>query len=222
MTEEKDGVSFDVVAPSIPSYGFSEKPTEKGFGIEKIAAHFHKFMTEELGYKKFAPHGGDWGSSITEQIALNFHDSLLGIHLTDIPFHHLFTVAPGDLTDAEKKCLEAGKKWQQTSGGYAAIQGTRPQTLAYGLNDSPAGLAAWIVDFFRSWCDCENGDVETCFSKDKLLTNITIYRGSETMPAMAKKGDEKKIETPTAAAIFPKDIVPALREFAERFFSVQR
>jgi pimeloyl-ACP methyl ester carboxylesterase len=234
LTTEQDGFSFDVIVPSIPGYGFSERPRERGFGMKKIAAVFHKLMTETLGFEKFAAHGGDLGSTIAEQIAVDFPESSIGIHLTEVPFHHLFTVAPKDLTEAEKKHLEAGKKWQETNRGYAAIQETRPQTLAYGLNDSPAGLAAWIVDLFRSWCDCAgSGDVEKCFSKDELLTNLMIYWTTETidsasylyyemMLTTAKKGTEKKIETPTAVAIFPKDIVPAPKEFAERFFNLER
>jgi pimeloyl-ACP methyl ester carboxylesterase len=233
LTAEQGGISFDVIVPSIPGYGFSESPREKGFGVEKIAAVFHQLMTETLGYEKFAAHGGDWGNSITEQLAVDFPESLIGIHLTDVPFHHLFTLPSEDLTEAEKKYLETGKNWSQKNGGYAAIQSTRPQTLAYGLNDSPAGLAAWIVDLFSICCDRADGGVEKCFSKDELLTNITIYWVTETfnsasrlyyeaMLEITKTGAKKKIKVPTAAAIFSKDIVPVPREFAERFFDFER
>lgn len=230
LTAETDGISFDVVAPSIPGYGFSERPHEKGFGKKRIAAGFHRLMTEELGYKKFAAHGGDWGSGITEQIAFDYPSSLIGIHLTDIPFQHLFMIPPEDLTDAEKKYLEAGKKWQQTDGGYASIQSTRPETLAYGLNDSPAGLAAWITDLFRKWSDCA-GNIETRFTKDELLTNITIYWVTETIHSASRLYYEtmqdmmssagSKTDVPTGAAMFPKDLIPAPREFAERFFNLK-
>jgi pimeloyl-ACP methyl ester carboxylesterase len=230
LTAEKNGVSFETVAPSIPGYGFSEKPSEKGFDTTRIADLFAKLMTEKLGYKKFAAHGGDWGSSITQQIAFGYEKSLLGIHLTDIPWHHLFTIPPEDLSEAEKKYLETGKNWSQKEGGYAAIQSTRPQTLAYGLNDSPAGLAAWIIDLFQRWCDCD-GDLGTRFTKDELLTNITIYWTTETinsacrlyyetMQKMMESGD-KTTKVLTGAAIFPKDLIPAPREFAERFFNLQ-
>src|SRR6185295_19201021 len=111
---------------------------------------------------------------VTERLAIDHRTSLVGIHLTDVPFWHLLAAPPENLTDAEKKYLEAGKAWQMTEGAYAMIQATKPQTLAYGLNDSPAGLAAWIVEKFRSWSDC-GGDVETRFTKDELLTNLTIY-----------------------------------------------
>jgi pimeloyl-ACP methyl ester carboxylesterase len=231
LTTQIDGVSFDVVAPSIPGYGFSERPREKGFGKKRIAAAFERLMREELGYEKFAAHGGDWGSGITERIAIDYPESLIGIHLTDIPFQHLFTIPPEDLSEAEKKYLEAGKNWQQTDGGYASIQSTRPQTLAFGLNDSPAGLAAWIVDLFRNWSDC-GGDLETRFTKDELLTNITIYWATETIHSAARlyyetvpelmAGAGETTDVPTGAAMFPKDLIPPPREFAERFFNLKR
>lgn len=174
------------------------------------------------------------GSSITEQIALNNPESLLAIHLTDIPFSHLFSIPAADLSEAEKKYLETGKQWQQQEGAYAMIQGTKPQTLAYGLNDSPAGLAAWIIEKFQSWSD-SNGNIESCFTKDELLTNITIYWATQTinsacriyyesMQAMYKPSDKptKKIEVPTAVALFPRDLVKAPKDFANRFFNVQQ
>ena len=231
LTAEKDGVSFDVVVPSIPGYGFSDKPQEKGFDSTRIAGLFAKLMTKELGYETFVAHGGDWGSPITEQIALDNPASLLGIHLTDIPWNHLFTIPPDDLSEVEKNYLETGKNWSQKEGGYAAIQSTRPQTLAYGLNDSPAGLAAWIIDLFQRWCDCD-GNLETRFTKDELLTNVTIYWATETINSACRlyyermqtmtADDNERTEVPTGVAIFPKDLIPAPREFAERFFNIQQ
>jgi pimeloyl-ACP methyl ester carboxylesterase len=231
---DENGFSFDVIVPSIPGYGFSDIPTESGMNTKRIAELFANLMTKELGYEKFVAHGGDWGSSITEQIALNYSESLMGIHLTDIPFSHLFTIPPIDLTETEKKYLEVGKQWQQREGGYATIQGTKPQTLAYGLNDSPVGLAAWIVEKFYGWSD-NDGNIENCFTKDELLTNLTIYWTTQTinsafriyfesMQAMYKPTDKKakKIEVPTAVAMFPKDLVNAPKDFANRFFNVQQ
>jgi pimeloyl-ACP methyl ester carboxylesterase len=231
---DENGFSFDVIVPSIPGYGFSDIPTESGMNTKRIAELFANLMTKELGYEKFVAHGGDWGSGITEQIALNYSESLMGIHLTDIPFSHLFTIPPIDLTETEKKYLEVGKQWQQREGGYATIQGTKPQTLAYGLNDSPVGLAAWIVEKFYGWSD-NDGNIENCFTKDELLTNLTIYWTTQTinsafriyfesMQAMYKPTDKKakKIEVPTAVAMFPKDLVNAPKDFANRFFNVQQ
>jgi pimeloyl-ACP methyl ester carboxylesterase len=231
---DENGFSFDVIIPSIPGYGFSDIPTEPGMNTKRIAELVVKLMTDELGYEKFAAHGGDWGSSITEQIAFNYPASLIGIHLTDIPWHHLFTIPPDDLSETEKKYLEAGENWNQTEGGYAMIQGTKPQTLAYGLNDSPVGLAAWIVEKFYGWSDSD-GNIESCFTKDELLTNLTIYWTTQTinsafriyfesMKAMYNPTGKtaKRIEVPTAVAMFPKDLINAPKDFADRFFNVQQ
>jgi len=236
LVEEKDGISFDVVVPSIPGYGFSDKPKEKGL-LFKVAGLWAKLMTEQLGYPRFAAHGGDWGSTITEHLARSYGDSLIGIHLTDVPFSHIFE-KPAELTRAEEEFLARTKKWQREEGAYAMIQSTKPQSLAYGLNDSPAGLAAWLVEKFRTWSDC-NGDVETRFTKDELLTNITLYWVTETinssfwlyydvMNAGAPKWISETIKkwfgssgVPTGFASFPKDISPPPREWAERFFNIQ-
>lgn len=222
--------AFDVIVPSIPGYGFSDHPKAKGMNTQRIADLFAKLMTNELGYAKFAAHGGDWGSGITEQVALNHAEALVGIHLTDVPYHHLFAVQAKDLSEAEQAYLKAGKKWQMEEGAYAMIQGTKPQTLAYGLNDSPAGLAAWIIEKFRSWSD-SNGDLESCFTKDELLTNLTIYWASETISSAVRLYYEAmrnppskaagRVEVPTGVAIPSKDLVPAPREFGERFYNLQ-
>jgi pimeloyl-ACP methyl ester carboxylesterase len=237
-------LSFDVIIPSIPGYGFSDIPKEPGMDPKKIAKLFSHLMTDELGYKKFLVHGGDWGTSITEQMALYHADSILGIHLTDVPYSHLFSIPEGELSKAEKKYLDTGKKWQQTEGAYAMIQGTKPQTLGYALNDSPVGLAAWIIEKFYAWSD-NDGHIENCFSKDELLTNLTIYWVTQTINSAIriyyetmktlmqaiynplvklnpfdKTGDNTRV--PAAFALFPNDLVNAPREFAERYFNVQQ
>jgi pimeloyl-ACP methyl ester carboxylesterase len=223
--------SFDVVVPSLPGYGFSERPTERGFTGERTADLFAKLMSEELGYRRFGAHGGDVGSGVTEKLASAHADSLIGIHLTDVPYWHLFTIPHEGLSEAERGYLEAGRRWQMEEGAYALIQSTKPQTPAYALNDSPAGLAAWIVEKFRSWSDCD-GDVERRFTKDELLANAMIYWVTETINSSFRVYYETQhnppehsgehIRVPTGVAIFPKDLVPAPREFAERFFEVQR
>ncbi|UKT64490.1 epoxide hydrolase family protein [Pedobacter mucosus] len=242
-TVDNNGLSFDVIIPSIPGYGFSDKPIAPGMNKKKIAELFTKLMTKELGYKRFVAHGGDWGGGITEQIALYHAESLIGIHLTDIPFEHGMN-EPKDATSAEKKYFETIKKWQITVGAYSMIQSTKPQTLAYGLNDSPVGLAAWMIEKFNSWSD-NNGNIETRFTKDELLTNLTIYWATETinsavrlyyeaMQAMMnvmynplvklnsfdKTGDKSKV--PAAFAIFPKDIAVPPKDLADRFFNVRQ
>jgi pimeloyl-ACP methyl ester carboxylesterase len=223
--------SFDVVVPSLPGYGFSDRPTEKGFNAERIAGLFAKLMTDELGYQKFAAHGGDQGSSVTFQLASNHPDSLVGIHLTDVPYWSVFVPPPTDLSEAEQRYIEAGQKWGMEEGAYSMLQSTKPQTAAYGLNDSPVELAAWIVEKFRSWSDC-GGDVETRFTKDELLTNLTLYWVTQTINSSfrlyyetahnSSKNAGQRTEVPTGIAMFPKDILAAPREAAERFFNLQR
>ncbi|RYG37231.1 epoxide hydrolase [bacterium] len=232
LTDPEDSAdAFHIVAPSLPGYGFSGYPSEPGWNPTRIAAAFWKLMTGALGYKAFGAHGGDWGASITEALAHDHPESLLGIHLTDIPFRRLFEVPPDDLSDAEKEFLQKGQAWSQTYGGYAIVQGNEPQTLAYGLNDSPAGLAGWILDKFQKWSDCD-GNLDRSFTKDELLTNLTIYWATGTAASASRLyfetardetgGPKGKIEVPMGAAIFPKDLIPAPREFAERIYDVRR
>ena len=229
--------AFDVVVPSLPGYGFSDKPAKPGFTF-RIGDLWNALMTKELGYERFAAHGGDWGGLVTEQLARSHGSSMIGVHLTDVPFWHLFQ-KPDDLSKDEEKFLSTNEKWQRTEGAYALIQGTRPYTLARGLNDSPAALASWIVDKFHAWSDC-HGDVESRFTKDELLTNIFLYWATETVGSSflpyfdftssgaltwmreAFKQWTGSTDVPAAFALFPKDISQPPREWAERFFNVQR
>jgi pimeloyl-ACP methyl ester carboxylesterase len=229
--------AFDVVAPSLPGFGFSDaspKPDE----IFAVGDLWHRLMTEVLGYPRYAAHGGDWGSTVTEQIGRSHSGSVVGIHLTDVPFWHGFQKR-GDLSPEETEYFQAIQDFQMKEGPYALIQGTRPLTLANSLNDSPAGLAAWLVEKFRRWSDC-GGDIETCFSKDELLTNVMVYwatqtAGSSFLPyhalmqaglarwileaAKAKLGSAA---TPAGFAMFPKDLSHPPKVWAERFFNVVR
>jgi microsomal epoxide hydrolase len=195
-------------------------------------------MSRELGYERFGAHGGDWGSTVTEHLARSHAASVVGIHLTDVPFWHAFQ-APDDPSPAEAKLLAANQQFPMQEGAYAMIQGTRPQTLADGLNDSPAGLAAWIVEKFERWSDCD-GDVERRFSKDELLTNVMIYWATETIGSsflpyydithagvarwIVEKAKDWLASTrvPAGFALFPKDLTRPPREWAERFFDVKR
>ncbi len=164
--------AFDVVVPSLPGYGFSDRPLGPGFTFG-VGDLWHTLMTEVLGYERFAAQGGDWGGLVTEQLARSHAASLLGIHLTDVPFWHLFQ-PPKNPSRSERRFLAKNEEWQKKEGAYALIQGTRPRSLSQGLLDSPVGLAAWLVDKFRAWSDC-GGDIETRFTKDELLTNVMIY-----------------------------------------------
>ena len=229
--------SFDVIVPSLPGFGFSDRPQKQGLTF-KLGDLFHKLMVEELNYPRFAVQGGDWGATVAEHMARSHASSLIGIHLTDVPFFHMFQ-KPGDLSGAEEKYLKKMQQFQQTEGAYALIQSTRPQTLACGLNDSPAGLAAWMIEKFRSWSDCD-GDLESRFTRDEILTHIMIYWATQTIDSsfapyydMANAGPMRWIaETvktwvgssavPAGFALFPKDLVTPPRTWAERFFNVQR
>jgi len=228
--EGPDGISFDLIIPSLPGYGFSDRPAAPGMNTQKIAGLFARLMSE-LGYKKFITHGGDWGSSISEQLAMQFPQRLLGMHLTEVPFQHLFSIPPDELTPREKEYLQAGRQWRDQEGAYALLQSTKPQTLAYAVNDSPIGLAACIIEKFYSWSDC-NGHLENVYTRDELLTNLTIYWVTQTAGSafriyyeqmhQSQADGGKKIKVPAAFCIAAKDLVPAPREFAERFFNVQQ
>jgi pimeloyl-ACP methyl ester carboxylesterase len=229
--------AFDVVVPDLPGYGFSDRPPRVGT-VFRIHDLWAQLMTEMLGYKRFGAHGGDWGSTITEQLARSHADSVVAIHLTDVPFGHVMQ-KPDDLSPSEAKFFKHNEEWLQKEGAYALIQSTKPQSLAQGLNDSPAGLAAWLVEKFRAWSDC-GGDIETRFTKDELLTQIMIYWATESIgpsfltyydfanasPLTWMKEGLKKwagsSEVPAAFALFPADISRPPREWAARFFNVQR
>ncbi len=225
--------SFDVVAPSLPGFGFSDRPKQRGMQVLKVADMWAKLMTENLGYPRFAAVGGDIGAGVTSRLGFAHPDSLTGIHLTSItrPTPYL---GPGakTLTEAESAYSAQREKWQQDEGGYAHIQGTKPQTRAYGLNDSPAGLAAWIVEKYRTWSDC-HGDVESRFSKDELLTTITIYWVTQTISSSTRMylenqthtwvmGPDERVKAPVGVALFPQEIAKPPREWAERSYDVRR
>jgi microsomal epoxide hydrolase len=229
--------AFDVVVPDIPGYGFSDKPAKRGSTF-LVSDFWARLMTERLGYERFGAHGGDWGSTITEQLAKQHSDSVAAIHLTDVPFGHILR-KPDNLSPAEQRMFKKNEEWIQKEGAYALIQSTKPLSVAPGLNDSPAGLAAWIVEKFRAWSDC-GGDVESRFTRDELLTNVMIYwvtqsigtsfqtyfdyadAGALTWMKQGLKDWVGSSSVPAAFALFPADIGHPPREWAERFFSVQR
>jgi pimeloyl-ACP methyl ester carboxylesterase len=229
--------AFDLVVPSLPGFAFSEAREANG-GLFGFGDLWHHLMTEGLGYRRFGAHGGDWGSTITEQLARRHPSSVAGIHLTDVPFLHSFH-PPADLSAAERQYLGRMNSWQQAQGAYALIQGTWPRSLAVGLNDSPAGLAAWLVEMFHAWSDIQ-GDLEQSYTKDELLTNVMLYWVTGTVRtsfqpyrdvthARSDRGSEETrasgpdlVEPPAGFALFPKDISHPPREWAERFFRVRR
>ena len=226
--------SFDVIVPSMPGFGFSDSPTAPGMTVQRVADTWARLMNE-LGYQHYAAHGGDIGGGVTQRLAMTYADKLIGIHLTDVNYPYFSQRPTMNLTEAEQKYVQASTAFLFQEGAYAMMQATKPQTLAYGLNDSPVGLAAWLVEKFRAWSDC-NGDVESVFSKDELLTNISIYwaKGAtgaadstnriyyEEMHNPTPPTYDEHSDVPTAVALFSRDITPAPREWAERTLNVQR
>lgn len=224
--------SFTVIAPSLPGYGFSDHPRARAMNIQAIAEIFFKLMTDVLGFKRFAVQGGDWGAAVTSRMGEVYARSLYGIHINMIAIGPAEGRSAAELTPEEKVFLGNMEKFRTNETGYQWIQGTKPQTLAYGLNDSPAGLAAWIIEKFRTWSDCK-GEVESRFSKDQLLTNVMVYWITQTInsstrlyyearhhPWRLKPGT--KIEAPTAVALFPGELLLPPRHWAERVYNVQR
>jgi pimeloyl-ACP methyl ester carboxylesterase len=207
--------AFDVVVPSLPGYGFSAALPSRG--PAGTASRWHELMTEVLGYERFAAHGGDIGAGVSSRLAFDFPESLIGIHVTATWDAYRGEGAEPP-TAVEQAYLDGLEDWGEREGAYSAIQGTKPQTLGYGLNDSPAGLAAWIVEKWRSWGDT-GGEVESRFSKDDLLTTISLYWHTQTITpsvrayyesqhAPLRLGPDDRITVPTAVAQFPNECVP--------------
>jgi microsomal epoxide hydrolase len=225
--------AFHVVAPSIPGYGFSGTTHEPGWGPERIASAFATLM-ERLGYERYGAAGGDWGAIITTALArADQGRHLCGLHLTSPHGEPPDDAQLDVLSDAERAGLEDWATHQATGTVvHVQINSTRPHTLAFALNDSPAGLAAWLVDKYRSYSDCA-GDVETSFSKDQLLAQITTYWVTGTIASASRLYYERvqeqrrsppppRVEVPTGCAIFPRDVKRVPRRWADRFYNITR
>ena len=223
--------AFDIVAPSLPGFGFSGKPREPGFDPARMAT-IEAALMARLGYTRYGVQGGDWGSIVSTRIALNDAPHVAGLHLNMCRSGPPPGASPNDgLTAAEIERVKRVETWQSEETGYQRIQGTKPQTLGYALNDSPLGLAAWIVEKFRSWCDCA-GDPEKVFTKDELLTNITLYWLTQTATSSARIYYEnahsgapigaRRIEVPTACADFPKEPIWSPRTWMEARYNITR
>ena len=220
--------AFTVVAPSLPGYGMSFRPGQKRFGIEEIADCLAGLMTETLGYHRFAAQGGDWGGITASRMGYAHADKLIGIHVNLLAVRRDGSML-SDPSPEERKYLDELAYWLKEETGYQWIQGTRPQTLSFGLTDSPAGLAAWIVDKFRAWSDC-NGDVERVFTRDQLLANISLYWftgaiGSSFFPYYFRMHrpwpipEGGTIAVPAGYSEFPREILRAPRSLAERTYT---
>lgn len=224
--------AFDLVIPSLPGYGFSPDPRRPGVTPAVMADAFARLMTDELGYPRFGAQGGDWGSMITSELGFRHPDKVVGIHQNMVGARPYTGLEEPPLTDEEQAMRKRARAWQDEEAGYQHIQGTRPQTLAYALTDSPTGLAGWITEKFRAWTDC-GGEIEKAVSKDQLLTNIMIYWVSGCInssmrlyyevrhhPWLMKRGE--KITVPSGFAIFPREITVPPRSWVERAYNVQR
>jgi len=218
--------AFHVICPSLPGYGFSEVTRTRGWDARRIAEAFAVLMAR-LGYDRYGAQGGDWGSVITSELGALDAAHLCGIHL-NMPL--AFPDPSVELTAEEKAIVAEMDQWDRDEAGYQKIQGTKPQTLGFGLTDSPAGLAAWITEKFRTWSDC-GGDVESVFTLDELLTNITIYWVTGTITSSTRlyyetfKGGrlallEGKVQVPTGVARFPKEIMRFPRKWVENHYNV--
>jgi len=215
---------FDTVVPSIPGYGFSDRPSEV-WGTARIADQFAQLMAA-LGHERFGVHGADIGSQIVDQLALRHPDRLIGLHLGDVPFRRMRALEPAERTADEREWADRAAEWEISEAGYTHVQRTKPQTLSVPLNDSPAGLAAWILEKFQSWS--ERGLAG--FTFDELATNLTLYWVTQTAGSSVRYYRDSRhtplndgyVATPTALAQFPADLLPAPRHSAERFYNVQR
>ena len=214
---------FDVVCPSLPGYGFSAKPTGTGWGVEKIATAWDTLMGR-LGYERFGAQGGDWGAAVTTQIGRN-KGRCAAIHL-NMPLGF----PPGKLenpTDEEQRALERGQYYQKWDSGYSKQQSTRPQTVGYGLVDSPVGQLAWIVEKFWSWTDSD-GDPENVLTKDEMLDNVMLYWLTASAASSARLywesfnafGSFDRVELPTGIAAFPREILKAPRSWCEGGYNI--
>src|SRR5262249_876574 len=224
--------AFDLIVPSLPGYGFSGRPRRPGMNAFAIAGLWAGLM-QGLGYERFAAQGGDWGASVTLCLGRLFAERLAGIHLNFIPRSFQPPSDAANPPSAEETAfVQRRAEWADREGGYAHIQGTKPQTLGYALTDSPAGLAAWIVEKFRSWTDCA-GDVERIVSRDALLTNIAIYWFTGTIASSIRLYREtrlrplrfqpsERVALPTAIASFPFEIPMPPRSWVERVCDVRR
>jgi epoxide hydrolase len=217
--------AFHVVVPSLPGFGFSDKPSERGWNAARIAKAWSELM-RRLGYTRYVAQGGDWGSLITTTLAQQQPPGLAAIHL-NMPFVFPDPVPTTGLSAAEQRAVDAFKRFQTEGFGYFLEQSTRPQTIGYALADSPAGQAAWIYEKFHDWTD-NNGDPESALTRDEMLDNVTLYWLTDTAASSARiyfehagivsKGNSGVVDLPVGCSIFPREIVPAPRTWAERFF----
>ena len=223
--------TFAVVAPSLPGYGFSFRPGAPLLDRVGMARVLVRLMTDVLGYRRFAVQGGDIGAVVAARIAEAHPGHVDGLHLNYLGFLRALP-RPAAPSAEEERYFASLDRWLAEEAGYSWIQGTKPQTLAFALNDSPIGLAAWIIEKFRTWSDCD-GDIERAFTKDELLTDVMLYWATQSIGSSfwpyytARHGDwspspAARIEVPTAYIEFPREIIRPPRSIAEQVFRIER
>ncbi|HEX5385465.1 MAG TPA: epoxide hydrolase [Gemmatimonadales bacterium] len=228
-----DAPAFDVVIPSLPGYGFSDRPARQGMTMPYVAGLWHRLM-HGLGYERYGAVGGDFGAAVSAYLGRDHPGSVIGIHLYTLDVAPYAGPGARPLTEVEAAYDAYMETWWRAEGGYKQIQATKPGTVGYGLNDSPAGLAAWLIEKWRSWGGCA-GDVERGFSRDFLLSTLTIYWATQTITSSMRTyyddrrlgpvGPHDYVGVPTAVAVFnhmtiPEGVPP--REWVERLYAVRR
>ena len=221
--------TFHVICPSLPGFGFSDKPRERGWSVNRMSAVVADLMAR-LGYDRYAAQGGDWGAGVARWLGNYDSAHVAGVHLNFLPGGRPMTGDPWEGVTAEERARVEGRQQElQAHYGYSSIQGTRPQTLGFALNDSPAGQAAWIVDKFWAWSD-HAGDLENSFTKDELLTNVMLYWVTQSGPSSARiyferqgyNGGRPSGQVPVACALFPKEINVPPRKWVEAQIPIAR
>jgi pimeloyl-ACP methyl ester carboxylesterase len=229
-----DGPAFDVVIPSLLGYGFTPRPPITGVTYRYTARLWHALM-RGLGYQRYGAGGGDFGAGVATYMALEDPDAMIGIHLTTPELEPYLGTGSPPLSPAEERFVAQNRAWSDVERGYSAIQSTKPQTVGYGLTDSPAGLAAWLMEKWRSWSD-SGGDLDRRFGRDFLLTLLTVYWVTDSItPSMRdyfdnrfhgeRLGPDDVVRVPTGIAAFDHHFVPEgepPREWSERLYSVRR
>jgi pimeloyl-ACP methyl ester carboxylesterase len=228
------GDRFDLVVPSLPGYAFSSRPSRTGVDRALVAGLWHELM-QGLGYRRYGAHGGDFGAGVATHMALSHPDRVVGIHLSTPEMSPYLGPGAPPLSAQEQAYIGHVTRWDETERGYSAVQSTRPQTLGYGLNDSPAGLAAWVLDKWRSWSDSD-GDLDARFGRDALLTMLTLWWATGSITSSMRDyydnrwhgttlGPDDRVRVPTAMAVFANEFVPEgepPREWYERLYQIHR
>jgi pimeloyl-ACP methyl ester carboxylesterase len=225
---------FDLVVPSLPGYAFSSRPARVGIDREYVARLWHRLM-QGLGYERYGAYGGDFGAGVATYMALTEPSRMVGIHLSTPEVSPYLGPGSAPLTPVESAYRDHVHRWDETERGYSAIQSTRPQTLGYGLTDSPVGLAAWLVEKWRAWSDSD-GDVDAHIGRDALLTTITLYWATRSITSSMRDyfdnrwhskpiGPTDHVVTPTAMAVFANEFVSEglpPRELFERLYNIRQ